>query len=299
MEYLFIGAAFLQAILFKLWDLKIKKIQDKGADTLTVLHYQKYALIPALCLLIITYEPEYLQALISNKLVLIAFFYSAAIWLLHQYIAIYIQGAVSSMIFLNAFRAIIVLPMGLLFGYWFNGDSANIGIMIALFLLAIALYIQPQQKQESKQIFTISIIGAILLSILGTALDISNLAAYRYALQNIEATMFLIALALVTGMSIVWIYCAFRYNTYKQKLPIIDTPFWFLISIPTVWFIASIPEGFSYSEIPVYVVVIFSAVTFFMDLFSDLKNKRIQPSARTILFSLLILSSIGLSIIYL
>jgi peptidoglycan/LPS O-acetylase OafA/YrhL len=100
------------------------------------------------------------------------------------------------MAFMNAFSAIISIPLLLAAGVVMNNDLPNAWILIALCLLLLALLIRPTAHEDNfqKKVFAIGVLAAIGLAVFGQSVDAVNMGAYRYFFQNIEFTFFGIGL---------------------------------------------------------------------------------------------------------
>lgn len=116
------------------------------------------------------------------------------------------------MAFLNAFNAIISIPLYLLIGILINGDHPNIFNFLGLLALAIALSIQPTpHTQNTRRGFhKKNIVFLIAITFLGHAVDALNQGLYRYFLQNIHAILFGLALSMVISMSVIVVFISLK-----------------------------------------------------------------------------------------
>jgi hypothetical protein len=125
--------------------------------------------------------------------------------------------------------------------------------------------------------------------------DGANLALSRFLYTNLNATLFLIGLFATLASLSVYVLMLFR----KPQLPPAarsDKKFLVLAySIPVLWFIASIPEGYSIKGIPIFTMLAISSAAFFIDVISDLRNKRIAWNHRTLAFIFLVIAGIGMA----
>jgi drug/metabolite transporter (DMT)-like permease len=290
-------AAVLMAGLFQVYYLVTKRLQETGMPNLTVLHYQRLAVIPGALLMLVTFRKEHVTFLFEHPLVLGAIVFSSLVWIIHTYIRIYIVQAVSSMAFLNAFSAIISIPLLLGAGVVMNHDLPNMWMIIALCLLLLALLLRPSSHVENsrKMSFAIGILAAILLTAFGQSIDAVNMGAYRYFFQHIEFTFFGSGLFIFLSAFVINIFFLF---VRHEGQPLHTHPYrWLPYSLPILFAVATFFEGFAVSSISIYALAAIGAFTFLLDTGSDLYHRRIRFSARTALFIALVIASSVLSAI--
>jgi hypothetical protein len=284
-------AAIVTAGLFEIYYLVAKRLQETGMSNLTVLHYQRLAIIPGAFLLLVTFKKEYIVFLLQHPLILGAIIFSSLVWIAHFYIRIYIMQAVNSMSFLNAFSAIISIPLLLAAGIIFNHDFPNTPIMIALCLLLFALFIKPTAHEDNlqKKTFAISFILAIALAVFGQSVDAINMGAYRYFFQNIEFTFFGIGIFIFLSALVINIF--FLFVPHKGQ-PIHSHPYkWLPYLLPFLFAVATFFEGYAVTTISIYALATIGAFTFLINTSSDLYHKRIRFTARTGVFIVLVIAS--------
>lgn len=284
-----------QAILFKISNLKERSLQEKGISPLTLLYYQRYSIILAAVLLLLTYKPDYLQLISGNILLILAVLSFSANFLVARYANFLITNSTSSLSFLNGFNKTVSILLFLLIGTVLNKDVPNMNILAALMILAIALVIKPSQHKSNKRnLFKYPLSIAVLLILVFQALYALDSGIYRFFLQGMDATLF--GVAVYTFFSTLGVNVFFFFKSVpkaqkelagKHKAP--------LLTIILFWFFASIPEGFSFFYAPIFTVIAASSIAFLFDVGSDVINKRISFDLRTILFSILIITSVVFS----
>jgi hypothetical protein len=284
-------AAVLTAGLFQIYYLITKRLQETGMSNLTVLYYQRLAVIPGALLLIATFQKEYVLFLFHHPLILGAIVFSSLVWIVHFYIRIYIVQAVSSMSFLNAFSGIISIPLLLGVGIAVNKDLPNTQILTALGLLLLALILRPTSHEDNfqKKSFAIGVITAIILTIFGQSVDAINMGAYRYFFQNIEFTFFGIGLFIFLSAFVINVFFLF---VRHEGQPAHKHPYaWLPYSLPILFAVATFFEGYAVTNISIYALATIGAFTFLIDTSSDLYHRRIRFTFRTAIFIALVIAS--------
>jgi len=284
---------FIQSILFKLWHIHAKSLQEKGFSILEIFSYQKYVLIPSFILLVLSYKKEYLVFFLNDFKMILAFLFVVSVWMIHEYFNLRVQKSVNSLSFMNAFFVMLALPVYVLVGTVFNGDVPNSQIILALILLGAAIFIKPEpHKTNGKITFQDSMKFIIFISLIGILVDALNNGAHRFVLSSLGAPLFGAALMMFLTTLIINIFFLFKKIPKREK----DDEFRLICySLPLIWFIASIPESYSITSIPIFTIIALGSISFFMDISSDLFNNRIKINIRTILFVCLVLFGIILS----
>lgn len=296
MEYFLVSAVFTQAIIFQLFALNARKLQEKNFSVVSVFYFQKFAIIPAILLFMFTFDKEFIPYLLSKE-VLIFFFIVLIFWPAAQFMTFVSLNATSSLSYLEAMIAFAQVPVFLLFGVLVNNDHPNSWALIALAFLSIALVIKPKQHIENtRKLFSFSATFVVLLILVKQSLSAFVGASYRSFLQNTEVVLFGISCFILLATVSLNILFLFKKISTKDKKAV-KKNIWLVASIPLLWFVASVPEGVGYFGMPIYTFIVLSAVIFLMVIASDLKNKRIELTGRTVLFSLLVFSSIVFSIL--
>lgn len=297
MNFTYLTSLFVvcSALLFQWRKLNIKKIQEQGLSPWGVLYYQKFALVPAVVLLVFTFKIEYVKLLLQKEFIFL-FILMSLFWIVQELFGFIVLGSASNLSFLNAFKGLLTIPIYLLLGFFFNGDVPNIYTGVALILLAVALLVKPQTAQAGRsRLFQHGMFVIIALLTIETVVDGFNSAAFRFILQNINATLFVVAVSITAIMILLNLFFLFKPITPADKI-IVRQHHYLAYSIPLLWFLASIPEGYGYYYVPIYTVMAISALTFALDVWSDVKNKRIKMNIRTGSFVLLVIISIVFSV---
>jgi drug/metabolite transporter (DMT)-like permease len=285
---LFIIAAVAQAAIFQVYYLLAKSLQEKGHSTLSVLYYQRLAVIPGGLLVLATFRSEYISYLLGHPLVLAAILFCSAVWVVHTYLRIYVIDATNSMSFFNAFSAVISLPLLLLAGVIINHDLPSGLMLIALVLLCIGLMLQPGVHEQNlqKKALAIGVVLAIALTLLGQGIDAVNAAAYRYFFEHFSAVVFGASLFIFLSAFVInvifWVRPPEEYRTQKPPLD------WRGYALPVLFTIATLFEAYSITGISIYALVAIGSFTFLISAAGDLYSHRITFSFRTLLFIILI-----------
>ncbi len=264
---------------------------------MTIMYYERYAIIPATVLFFFTFRSEYIHFIFSTPIILFAFSFHLIFWVVQEYIGFFTIGSVSNLSFLNAFSSMVYLPVYLLIGIVINNDSPNIFILIALTLLGIAIFIKPSHHEENKRkIFEHGIIFIIFITLFRTILDAINCSLNRLVLQNLDTVLFVVALYAFLSLLPANIYFLLKKIPEKEK-NIANKNKYLVYSVPVLWFLASIPEGYGFLHVPIYTMISIGSITFLIDIFSDLRNKRIKINNQTIIFITLVLVSMIFSVV--
>lgn len=297
MEYLASLIVLASALLFKWMGLNARKIQEKGLSPLGVLYYHRFAIYPALLLTVLTFRKEYIEIIFSNNLLILALFFSVVFWSLIAYIYYFTLNSVNNLSSLNAFEAIISLPVFVIIGIFLNNDIPNAFILIALVILGVALLIKPEpHKLGRKKFFKHSLLLIIIFTLGVNIFSAVNVGLYRVFLQNLDSTLFSIGICAFLAMLPLWLLPFFR-KLPAREMEIVRQNKYLAYSIAPIWFLASIPEGYAFLNVPIYTLIAIASITFVINVLSDLRNKRIHFNFRTGIFIILVLVSIGFSVL--
>lgn len=288
---------FLQSLLFALFHLYIRKLEEKGVSAHSIAGLQRYSLIPAIILFIATNKQEYVAILIANPVVLWWILGIAFFWGIGQYIGYIILNSTSSLSFEYILGAFIEIPILLATSMLINHDYPNGSILVGIGLLIIALLIKPTQHKENKRhllkygVFVV--IGLIFANQMGHALDGAFYKNVLHILHPVTVFFGISIYILTTSLTlnIIYILPVFKKPSIEEK-SIIKKYFWIAYLIPVIWFIASLPEGYSFANLPLFTLSALGAFSFLIKMISDLKNKRLVWNLHTAIFSVVIILSI-------
>lgn len=285
----------MQAVLFKLRHLNVKKLEERNVSPLTILYFQRYAIIPFGLLTLLTFRIEYLNAILSNPPMIFALAFMTVFWIVQEYIGFFATDSVNALSFLNAFYSIMKLPVYLIIGILVNNDHPNLFTFIALLCLGVALFIRPAPHPKGKaKSFQHSWLLITILVLMGVIVDGANSGLYRFVLQSVEGVLFVIGLTSVLGMLGVNVFFLFKKQPV-QEIRIAKKEKWLTFSIVALWCLATIPEGYAVLSAPIYTVIAISSFTFITDVVSDLHNNRVRMNLRTICFVLFAFVGVVLS----
>lgn len=296
MNMILLSVVFIQAILFKLFNLSSRKLQEKGLSPHALIGLERYAIFPAVILFVVTFKQKYIFEISHNRMMILLILGIMFFWIIGEYAGFFAINSTSSLSLLNALNSTINLPMLAVVGILVNHDIPNTFEITSLFFLIVALFIRPSQHNENRRnVFEyqlLFVIGFILIKTLAHDLDG---AFYRNLLHSIfPAIMFGISIYILAATVMLNIIYTFKKITIEEKEIIVKNK-WLAFSVPIFWFIASLPEGYSFANIPIFTLTTLSSISFLIDIFSDVKNKRIFFNKRTFVFIFFILTSLTFS----
>jgi len=293
-----IFAAFLQALIFQLFGQTAKRLGEKGVSVLEVMSYQRYALYPAVLLLLCFWDQTSVNYLLENRNVLFSFVGFIVLLCLFQYVYFSSLHITRSLALVSVIKNSISLPLLMVVGFFINGDVPMTLEYFSIIFLIGALFLQPKRRDGEKSSLLHPlhvVVGIVLIFVL---LQILKDPLYRYFMQHIPNIWFGLLLYLSSFTLLLNIFFWIKKPTFKSRsfsehkslLPL-------LIAIPILWLIGSVPEGYSFSKIPVYSMIALGSITFLMSIGSDIYNKRIVLNTQAILFIAFVCSSILLNVV--
>ena len=290
--------AFLTAIGFKTNTLTVRFLQEKGAAAIDTYTIYRYALIPSVIWCLVFVRKADLNLIFHSPKLLIIFGTIIVFWNLQAYLRAQITNSTSSMTLFSTIFNILVFPLFLGFGTFFNHDKPNIFSMSAILVLLVALLIKPTPHKENLRPHLSKPLRLIVLLIFFTACcDTILQGVAREALKQVHPVVFLGVFSLPT-LSVCWIISRFYIQRQTKESVTMQQRQWLAVSlIPMTWFLASIPEAFALAAIPIYVFISINVITFLMDTVSDVIHKRIHLNFQTASFIFTVLIGISLSII--
>lgn len=290
--------ALLTAVGFKINLLTQRLVQEKGAAPIDTYTIYRYALIPsAIWSLIFVRKSDILFVLHDHEL-LIIFAVITVLWNLQSLLMSFVINSTSSMVLFSTFFNMMLLPLFLAFGTFYNHDIPNAFSIIAIAILFIALSIKPTPHKKNLRPHLSKPLYVILLLIFAKACcDAVLQGVGREALQHIRPVVFLGEFSLL-ALSVCAIISKFYIQPRTPETVAMKKHKWLAISLmPMTWFLASIPEAFALAAIPIYTFISITVITFGMDTFSDVLHKRIHINFQTIGFLLLVVAGISLSVL--
>jgi len=293
-----IFSAFLQALVFQLFSQTAKRLGEKGVSVLEVMSYQRYALYPAVLLLIVFWDQASVNYLLENHTVLFSFVGFIVLLCLFQYVYFSSLHITRSLALVSVIKNSISLPLLMVVGFFINGDVPMTLEYLSIGFLIVALFLQPKRSdgETSSLLHPLRIVIATVLVFV--LLQILKDPLYRYFMQHIPNIWFGLLLYLSSFTLLLNVFFWIKKPTFKTRpfsehkklLP-------FLIAIPILWLIGSVPEGYSFSKLPVYSMIALGSITFLMSIGSDIYNKRIVLNMKAILFITFVCCSILLNVV--
>jgi hypothetical protein len=302
MNYLGSFYAFLTAVGFKTNLLTQRFLQEKGAAQVDTYTIYCYALIPSIIWCLIFVHKANLVFILHNPKLLIIFGSIIIFWNLQAYLMSLVINSTNSMILFTTIFNMMLLPLFLGFGTFFNHDKPNLFSIVAIIILLIALAIKPTPHRENLRLRLSKSLYIILLLIFAKACcDTILQGVAREALQSISPPVFLGVFSLPT-LTVCAIISTFfikpRTKEVTNETAVMKDRQWIAILLmPMMWFAASIPEAFSLAVIPIYTFISINVITFGMDTVSDVIYKRIRFSPQTVGFIALVVAGISLSVL--
>ena len=290
--------AFLSSTGFKINVLTVRFLQEKGVARLDTYAIYRYALIPSVIWSLIFIRGSDLQLIFHTPALLVIIGVIVVFWNLQAYLRAEITNSTNSMVLLTTIYNILVLPLSLALGTFFNHDKPNIFSLSAILILLVAFFIKPTPHKKNLRPSLSKPLYLIVLLIFFTACCDNILQGMaREALKQLSPVVFLGAFSLPT-LSVCWIISKFYVQSRVKETTVMKQKQWFAISLmPMTWFAASIPEAFALAAIPIYVYMSIGVLTFLMDTISDVAHKRIHVNLQTISFIAAVLIGISLSVI--
>jgi hypothetical protein len=302
MNYMGSFYAFLTAIGFKTNLLTQRLLQEKGASQIDTYTIYRYAVVPsAIWCLIFVRKPDIVFVLHSPKL-LIYFGVIIVLWNLQALLMSLVINSTNSMTLFTTIFNMMLLPLFLAFGTFFNHDKPNLFSIVSIVILLVALVIKPTPHKKNLRLSFSKPLYIILLLVFAKACcDTVLQGVGRAALQEIHPVVFLglFSLPTLTVCAIIsQFYIRPRTKKVTNEAAVMKDKQWIAILLmPITWFAASIPEAFALAAIPIYTFISINVITFGMDTTSDVLHKRIRLSTRTVSFLVLVVAGISLSVL--
>ncbi len=296
MDYVGTINALLRAVGFKTTELTRRLLQEKGATEIDTYTIFRFALIPAVIWSLIFVQPDDIAFIIGNPELLTIFGIITVLWNTQALLISFVINSTSSMVHFATLYNIFTLPLFLAFGTFYNGDRPNVLSIAAIGILILALLIKPAHHKTNLRPRLARPLVFIALIILAKAVCDTILdGTAREALKQISPPVFLGVFS-VTTLTVCSIISKFYVKPRFAESKIIKEHKWLVLLVPFVWFAASIPEAYAVAALPIYTVISIGAITFAMDIFSDVLHKRIRINFQTLSCITLVLAGISLAV---
>jgi hypothetical protein len=286
---------FAMGITFKGYVLTERYLQERGVSPLRTFGLQRFALIPGLIWSAVFIRGHDLSRIIHTPHLLIYVIAIALGWNVQQFLSSYIVNTVSSMSAFSTLQTLLLLPLSLLVGTFFNHDVPSMYSFLAIVILMVAFVVQPSQHVDNvRDRFALPLRLIVVLILVQTVIDAADQGIYRQLLKELGPAVVLGVFSVVTlGLAAIWTSFVPK---KKTETKILRQQWRRSTSLPGLWFLGSIPEAYAIAILPIYTSLAISSVTFLMDAFSDLIHHRIHLNPRTAAFLLLVLAGIGLAV---
>lgn len=287
--------AFGRAIAFKGVGLAQRSLQEKGMSAVGTYRLKRYVLLPAIIWCLIFVRPADLQYIANHENLL---FFMALIPIIHElneFFYAQIANITSSFSALTILNNVFSLPLLLFIGTFFNKDIPSLISIISIALIVLALAIQPTlHKSNMRTRFSKPLSIVVVLVFTHTLFEAINFGLTRNVLKQLEPQVYIGVYTLTTTLILIGWTSFLPKNKKDQR--IIQQNRLQAGSNSGLWFMGEIAQVFSQVVLPIYTLVSIGSVTFGMDVASDLKNRRIKLSLKTVLFILLFVTGLGLAV---
>jgi hypothetical protein len=286
---------FAMGVSFKGYTLTERYLQEKGVSPIRTFALQRYAIIPGLIWSAVFIRGHDLSRIIHTPHLLIYVIAVALGWNAQQFLSSYMVNTVSSMSAFSTLQMMLLLPLSLLVGTFFNRDLPSAYSLLAIGVLLVAFVVQPTQHADNvRDRFAMPLRLLVGLIIVQTVIDAADQGLYRQLLKELGPAVVLGVFSVVTlGLASLWTSFIPK---KRQETEIIQQRWRRSAALPGLWFLGSIPEAYAIAILPIYTSLAISTVTFAMDASSDLIHHRIHLNPRTAAFLLLVLAGIGLAV---
>lgn len=298
MNYLGSFYAFLTAVGFKSNLLTQRWLQEKGAAQIDTYTIYRYALIPSAIWCLIFVRKADITFVLHSPRLLAYFGIIIVLWNLQALLMSLVINSTNSMTLFTTIFNMMLLPLFLGFGTFFNHDKPSLFSIVSIAILLIAILVKPTPHQKNLRLSYSRPLYIVLLLILAKACCDTVLQGLgREILQSIHPVVFLGLFSLPT-LAVCALISQFYIRPCSPETATMKQRQWLAVSlIPLTWFAASIPEAFALAAIPIYTFISINVITFGMDTVSDVIHKRIRFSPQTIGFLALVLAGISLSVL--
>ncbi len=286
-----------RAVAYKYNSLTERYLQEAGASVLSTYALHRYTLIPAIIWAIIFVRPSDIAAILQTPHQLLYFGIIFVIWNIQQYAHSFRVNSTSTVSALSNLYNVLTLPLLLIAGTFFNHDAPNGYSIAAIVVLVVAMLVKPahhilnNRARYSRPVPVL--IGFICLEAL---VDVVLIALCRQLLKEIPPHVFIGVFDILVLIS-----CALCVAFLAKRQPMdvkamVKKHPLRSISLPIIFFAGSVVEFYAQAALPIYIMISIGAITFVMDIFSDVYRKRIQINFQTISFVSLVFVGICLAV---
>jgi hypothetical protein len=287
---------FAMGVSFKGYTLTERYLQEKGVSPLRTFMLQRYALILGLIWGVIFVRGHDLSRIAHTPHLLVYIIALAVGWNTQQFLSSYVVNTVSSMSAFSTLQMMLLLPLSLLVGTFFNHDTPNPYSLLAIVVLLVAFVVQPSQHAHNvRDRFALPLRLIVGLILVQTVIDAADQGLYRQLLKELGPAVVL-GVCSVTTLSLANAWTSFIPKKRAEETEILSEQWRRSAAVPGLWFLGSIPEAYAVAILPIYTSLAISTVTFLMDACSDLIHRRIHLNPRTTAFLVLVLAGIGLAV---
>jgi hypothetical protein len=248
--------AFLTSVGFKTNLLTQRFLQEKGASQIDTYTIYRYALIPSIIWNLIFVRKADLVFILHSPELLIIFAVIVILWNLQALLMSFVINSTSSMILFTTIFNMMLLPLFLGFGTFFNHDKPNIFSIVSIVILLLALLIKPTPHRENLRSRLSKPLYVVLLLVFAKACcDTVLQGVAREALKQISPVVFLgvFSLPALTACALISKFYIMRRT--KETAVMHERHWLAVLLMPITWFAASIPEAFSLAAIPIYTFI--------------------------------------------
>jgi hypothetical protein len=286
---------FAMGVSFKGYTLTERYLQEKSVSPLRTFALQRYALVLGLIWSAVFVRGHDLSRIIHTPHLLIYVLALAAGWNTQQFLSSYVVNTVSSMSAFSTLQMMLLLPLSLLVGTFFNHDTPSMYSLLAITALLVAFAVQPSQHAHNvRERFALPLKLIAGLILVQTVIDAADQGLYRQLLKELGPAVVLGVCSVVT-LSVATAWTSFIPKK-RAETKILREQWRRSAAIPGLLFLGSIPEAYAVAILPIYTSLAISTVTFLMDACSDLIHHRVRFNPRTAVFLALVLSGIGLAV---
>ncbi|HEY5442061.1 MAG TPA: hypothetical protein VIJ68_00820 [Candidatus Saccharimonadales bacterium] len=286
---------FAMGTSFKGYVLTERYLQERGVAPIRTFGLQRYALIPGLIWCAFFVHGHDLSRIVHTPHLLLYVIALAVGWNIQQFLSSYTVNTISSMSAFSTLQMMLLLPLSLLVGTFFNHDIPSAYSFLAIIVLLVAFVVHPTQHVDNiRERFALPLRLIVGLILIQTIIDAADQGLYRQLLKELGPAVVLGIFSVVTlGVAALWT----SFVPKKQKETEVLRKQWRRsTALPALWFLGSIPEAYAVAILPIYTSLAISSVTFLMDAFSDLIHHRVRLNPRTVAFLALVLVGIGLAV---